>query len=206
MNLNRGQIGVTNAKFIGSLITNYIYQLTLHQARLAPENRPFLPIYIDELGQFLKLPVDLEDALAVSRSMKVGYILASQHLTQLPSTLRTSVLSNCRSKIIFTLEHHEAKELASQAPELTFEDFMTLAPFHFYAQMPIFYNHFKWVSGRSLPLSKNAQSIDELYAESLEYYGDDLANFENTPLQNKKDEIPPENLGRKKRGGQNGEN
>ena len=70
--------------------------------------------------------------------MKVGYILASQHLTQLPSTLRTSVLSNCRSKIIFTLEHHEAKELASQAPELTFEDFMTLAPFHFYAQMPIF--------------------------------------------------------------------
>ena len=72
--------------------------------------------------------------------------------------------------------------------------------------MPIFYNHFKWVSGRSLPLSKNAQSIDELYAESLEYYGDDLANFENTPLQNKKDEIPPENLGRKKRGGQNGEN
>ena len=57
-----------------------------------------------------------------------------------------------------------------------------------------------------LPLSKNAQSIDELYAESLEYYGDDLANFENTPLQNKKDEIPPENLGRKKRGGQNGEN
>ena len=206
VNLNRGQIGVTNAKFIGSLITNYIYQLTLHQAHLAPENRPFLPIYIDELGQFLKLPVDLEDALAVSRSMKVGYILASQHLTQLPSTLRTSVLSNCRSKIIFTLEHHEAKELASQAPELTFEDFMTLAPFHFYAQMPIFYNHFKWVSGRSLPLSKNAQPIDELYAESLEYYGDDLANFENTPLQNKKDEIPPENLGRKKRGGQNGEN
>ena len=98
VNLNRGQIGVTNAKFIGSLITNYIYQLTLYQARLAPENRPFLPIYIDELGQFLKLPVDLEDALAVSRSMKVGYILASQHLTQLPSTLRTSVLSNCRSK------------------------------------------------------------------------------------------------------------
>ena len=63
---------MTNAKFIGSLITNYIYQLTLHQAHLAPENRPFLPIYIDELGQFLKLPVDLEDALAVSRSMKSG--------------------------------------------------------------------------------------------------------------------------------------
>lgn len=206
VNLNRGQIGVTNAKFIGSLITNYIYQLTLHQARLAPENRPFLPIYIDELGQFLKLPVDLEDALAVSRSMKVGYILASQNLTQLPSALRISILSNCRSKIIFTLEHHEAKELASQAPELTFEDFMTLAPFHFYAQMPIFYNHFKWVSGRSLPLSKNAQPIDKLYAESLERYGDDLANFENTQLQNKKNEIPPENLGRKKRGGQNGEN
>ena len=206
VNLNRGQIGVTNAKFIGSLITNYIYQLTLHQARLAPENRPFLPIYIDELGQFLKLPVDLEDALAVSRSMKVGYILASQNLTQLPSALRTSILSNCRSKIIFTLEHHEAKELASQAPELTFEDFMTLAPFHFYAQMPIFYNHFKWVSGQSLPLSKNAQPIDKLYAESLERYGNDLVNFENIPLQNKKDETPPKNLGRKKRGGQNGEN
>lgn len=83
---------------------------------------------------------------------------------------------------------------------------MTLAPFHFYAQMPIFYNHFKWVSGQSLPLSKNAQPIDELYAESLERYGDDLVNFENIPLQNKKDETPPKNLGRKKRGGQNGEN
>lgn len=207
VNLNRGQIGVTNAKFIGSLITNYIYQLTLHQARLTPENRPFLPIYIDELGQFLKLPVDLEDALAVSRSMKVGYILASQHLTQLPPTLRASVLSNCRSKIIFTLEHHEAKELATQAPKLVAEDFMSLAPFHFYAQMPIFYNNFKWVVGKSLPLSKIKQPIDDLYAESLERYGDNIETFERIiTLQNKKDETPPENLGRKKRGGRDGKN
>lgn len=167
--LNKGLIGTENTKFIGAILLGCLYQLTLLRAKETARNPIF--IYIDEVADYLKLPVPLEDALSMSRSLGVGYILVNQFSKQLPKQLRESIYANCHNQIIFGLSMNEAKELARLVPELSSEDFYKLPPFQAYVRVPIVKNTFKWLSAKTLPAPPAFRRKDELYGESFQRYG-----------------------------------
>lgn len=191
--LNKGLIGAENAKFIGAILLGCLYQLTLLRAKETVRKPVF--IYIDEVADYLKLPVPLDDALSMSRSLGVGYVLANQFSKQLPSQLRQSIYANCRNQIIFGLSMNEARELAGLVPELSAEDFYRLPPFQAYAKVATSANRFNWLSVKTLPAPPAFRKKDEIYGESLERYGITLTE------ENSFEEIskPISGIGRKKK-------
>jgi hypothetical protein len=92
-------------------------------------------VYVDEAPRFVHLPTSLADALAISRSLSVGWFLAAQFRSQFPPELRTAVDINARSKIAFATEADEARDLARLAPGLEAEDFMALRRFEAYVNL-----------------------------------------------------------------------
>lgn len=191
--LNKGLIGAENAKFIGAILLGCLYQLTLLRAKETVRKPVF--IYIDEVTDYLKLPVPLDDALSMSRSLGVGYILANQFSKQLPKQLRHAIYANCHNQIIFGLSMDEAKEMARLVPELSAEDFYKLPPFQVYARVPIVKNTFKWLSAKTLPTPPAFRQKDEIYGESFKRYGSDLnedISFETTKK-------PTSRIGRRKK-------
>ena len=76
-------------------------------------------VYVDEAPRFLNLPVSLADALAVSRSLSVGWFLAAQFRNQFPPALRQAVDMNARSKIVFATEYDDARDTAKLTRDLS---------------------------------------------------------------------------------------
>ena len=178
-----------------------LYQLTLLRAKEQIRKPVF--IYIDEVADYLKFPVPLGDALSMSRSLGVGYILANQFSKQLPSQLRESIYANCHNQIIFGLSMNEAKEMAKLTPELSAEDFYNLSPFQTYSKVKVSSNNFKWISAKTLPAPPISRQKDKLYGASLEIYGT-TSEQEEKKVINALKELPlhQSNIGRKKKGGQ----
>ena len=191
--LNKGLIGAENAKFIGAILLGCLYQLTLLRAKETVRKPVF--IYIDEVADYLKLPVPLEDALSMSRSLGVGYVLANQFSKQLPKQLRESIYANCHNQIIFGLSMNEAKELAGLVPELSAEDFYKLPPFQVYTKVPIVKNTFKWLSAKTLPAPPAFRKKDEIYGESFKRYGSVFPEEQSSQPASK----PIYGIGRKKK-------
>lgn len=133
--LNEGLIGPGTASLLGSLIVADLWQAAQERAdEPGAEERPGL-IFVDEAPRFLHLPVSLADALAVSRSLSVGWFLAAQFRSQFPPALRTAVDMNARSKVVFATEYEDARDMAKLTRELGPEDFMALPRFHAYANL-----------------------------------------------------------------------
>nr|WP_243876358.1 type IV secretory system conjugative DNA transfer family protein [Streptomyces sp. 846.5] len=133
--LNEGLIGPGTASLLGSLIIADLWQATQERAdEPGADKRPGM-IYVDEAPRFLNLPVSLADALAVSRSLSVGWILAAQFRSQFPPAVRTAVDMNARSKIVFATEYEDARDMAKLTRSLTAEDFQALPKFHAYATL-----------------------------------------------------------------------
>lgn len=193
--LNKGLIGAENAKFIGAILLGCLYQLTLLRAKERVRKPVF--IYIDEVADYLKLPVPLDDALSMSRSLGVGYILANQFSKQLPKQLlRHAIYANCRNQIIFGLSMDEAKEMSNLVPELSAEDFYKLPPFQAYAKVSIVRNTFKWLSVKTLPEPPAFRKKDEIYGGSFKRYG-------STPIEKPLSETAEKTIsgiGRRKKG------
>jgi hypothetical protein len=134
--LNEGLIGPGVASLIGSLVIAEVWQAV--QERASEPGAHLRPgtVYVDEAPRFVHIPTSLEDALAISRSLSVGWFLAAQYRSQFPSELRTAVDINARSKVIFKTEADDARDIAHKlAPGLESADFMALPKFHAYANL-----------------------------------------------------------------------
>ncbi|MDO4902599.1 MAG: type IV secretion system DNA-binding domain-containing protein [bacterium] len=193
VSLNKGLIGVETAKFVGAILLGCLYHLTLLRAKESVRKPVF--IYIDEVADYLKLPVPLGDALSMSRSLGVGYVLANQFSKQLPKSLRESIYANCHNQIIFGLSMNEAKELAGLVPELSAEDFYNLPPFQVYARVATSGNQFRWLSAKTLPAPPAFRRKAEIYGDSLKRYGT-MPNEESPPPITSK---PVSKIGRRKK-------
>lgn len=133
--LNEGLIGPGTASLLGSLAIADLWQATQERANEPDADKRPGVVYVDEAPRFLNLPVSLADALAVSRSLSVGWFLAAQFRSQFPSALRTAVDMNARSKIVFATEYEDARDTAKLSRDLTAEDFLALPRFHAYANL-----------------------------------------------------------------------
>lgn len=178
INLNKGVLGTESARLLGSIITASLHALTLRRAQIPPEKRHPVMIYIDEFSAYISVAEDFEESLAMARSLGVGYTLAHQTLSQLPTSLKFAIEANCKSKIIFSLGMSDAREIARQTTELSAEDLHTLPPYQVYARVPMFANHYKWISGRTNPLPPASRDGAKLFLSSLLKYGTPLEEVE----------------------------
>ena len=169
--LNRGLIGAESAKLLGSLIVGLTWSLALSRAKIVPEKRHMVSVYIDELQDYLALPTSFSDALAQARGLGVAYTVAHQYRGQLPPDIKAGIDANCRNKIIFGLNSDDAKDMAAQAPELQALDFMSLPRYRIYTSFQSGGKSTGWISGQTLPPSPPLRLAAELKAESMKRYG-----------------------------------
>lgn len=154
VSLAKGLIGAEAAALLGSLVIAELWQATLGRAAVPADQRSPVIVYADEFQTYTRLPTDLADALAQSRGLGLGWVLAHQHLGQLPTTLRAAVLANARSRVIFQLASDDANVVArSSAGALTADDFERLPRHEVYVQLVHEGQVTGFASGRTLPLA-----------------------------------------------------
>lgn len=169
--LNRGLIGGESARLLGSLIVGLTWTLALSRAKLPPERRHMVGVYIDELQDYLSLPTDLSDALAQARGLGVALTLAHQYRDQLPVNIRSGIDANARNKIVFGLQAKDAKDMAAMAPELVAEDFMALPRYRVYTSFQSGGRNTGWIQGQTLPPPLTLREAVEIKAMSQSAYG-----------------------------------
>lgn len=134
--LNEFLIGPITAQLLGSLIVAETWSATMERAtERSPTDHP-ASVVVDEVQQYLHLPVSIDDALTRSRSFGVGWALAHQHRGQIPASTLAAIDSNAKNKIFFKpLDPSDATAFARQAPELQAVDFMQLGKHQVYANL-----------------------------------------------------------------------
>ncbi|MGE3194743.1 MAG: type IV secretory system conjugative DNA transfer family protein [Dehalococcoidia bacterium] len=186
--LNEGLVGPLTAELIGSLVIAEVWQAVQERAaEKGHEKRPGF-VYVDEADRFLNLPVSLTDALARSRSLSVGWFLATQFFDQLPKDMKSAVKSNARTKVVFRLESDDdARTFARLAPELTDEDFMALGRYEVYLRLVADGITTGWALGKSLPPTPVTSDPDQVRRISRQHHRPDPADDTLPPI----DTVPP---------------
>jgi len=192
--LNRGIIGAESAKLLGSLIVGLTWSLALSRAKIPPEKRHMVSVYIDELQDYLALPTSFSDALAQARGLGVAYTVAHQYRGQLPPDIKAGIDVNCRNKIVFGLNADDAKDMAKQAPELQALDFMSLPRYHIYTSFQSGGRSTGWINGQTLPPSPPLRLAAELKAESMKRYGVPAEQAELIQMMTKQESQPDPNI------------
>jgi hypothetical protein len=176
--VNSGQLGNEAARLFGSLLVSQLWHLTLARASQPQAARLPVSIYIDEAQEFIRIG-DLADALARSRSLGVAWHIAHQFRAQMPVEMRSAIDANARNKIIFGLPSDDAKAMATMAPELTAEDFMSLPKYAAYVRLMAKGQQLNWISAQALEPLPRISDPDELAERSQRRYGFQLPSPED---------------------------
>ena len=169
--LNEALIGPITAQLLGSLIVAETWSATLERASEPDPTAKPATVVIDEVQQYLHLPVSIEDALSRSRSYGVGWHLAHQHRQQLPPSTRAAVDSNAKSKIVFQpLDPDDASGLARQARDLQAADFLSLGQYQAYANLTAGGSPAGWALVRTLPPPAPTGLGEQIRARSRDQY------------------------------------
>lgn len=169
--LQKGVIGPEAAQLLGALVVAELWQAIQERAAVPPQDRDVVTIVLDEVQEYLRLPTDLADALATSRSLGAAFHVAHQYLDQLPPSMRTAFEANCRSRVFFQLAARDAKAAAAMAPGLEPEDFMALPARHVYAQLVRHGAVTDWASGRTLDTPAPTSPPEAVKRASRTAYG-----------------------------------
>jgi len=199
--LRRGVIGPEAAALIGSLFIAELWQAVLGRTAIAPERRHIVAVYADEFQDYVHLPTDLADALAQARGLGVALTLAHQHLAQLPSPLRASVLANARSRVCFQLAGDDAQAMARlSGGQLQPQDFQRLPRFEAYAQLVAAGEVTEFASMRTVPLGPALTASDAVRDLSRSRYGRPVEEVE-AEIRNLLEGEPDDrgNVGRRRR-------
>jgi hypothetical protein len=128
--LPKGELPDTAVPLLGSIMVGKAWQCALQRSALSDGKRPETVLYIDECHNFLNLPHAFEDVLAEARGMRLGLVLAHQHLGQLDRTLAEAISANARNKVLFNASPEDAHRLARHTlPELGEDDLSHLDGF-----------------------------------------------------------------------------
>jgi hypothetical protein len=125
VNLNGIRVGQQTAGLAGTLLVNAVWQAV----RSVTTNKPNF-LYLDEFQDFTNLPVDLESMLAKARSSKLGAVLAHQNLSQLRPEIRSGVMANTATKIVFRISSDDARLMARELSRYVDDTDFTSLPEH----------------------------------------------------------------------------
>ena len=133
VDLAKGTIGEEAAALLGSLVIGGLWRAMLNRTTIAPERRHPVSVVLDEFQDYLRLPLDLSEALAQARGLGVSFTLAHQFMHQLDAPMRSAVLANAQNRICFRLADEDARLLATTGSGLESEDFASLGAYEFYS-------------------------------------------------------------------------
>ncbi|MFI5885682.1 type IV secretory system conjugative DNA transfer family protein [Streptomyces sp. NPDC051554] len=113
VNLNTGVIGSETSQMIGALLVTQLWQAMQRRALMPSTHRQPAMVVIDEVQNYLRLPVDLGDMFAQARGLGVGLTVAHQHMGQLSPKMRAGLIANARSRVVFRPSSEDGAVLAS---------------------------------------------------------------------------------------------
>ncbi|MFI7077165.1 type IV secretory system conjugative DNA transfer family protein [Micromonospora sp. NPDC049903] len=121
--LPKGVLGEETTRILGSMIVARVWQAAIARATIPEDQRKDAVLYVDECQNFLTLPGSVGDMLAEARGFRLGLVLAHQDLAQLPTDVAAAVSANARSKVFFTVDPADARELSRHTkPEMDEHD------------------------------------------------------------------------------------
>ena len=178
VDLSRAQLGPEASSLLGSAIISMIWQVILGRGSIAPEKRHPVLVYADEFQEFVKLPVDFSDALAMSRGLGVGWVLSHQFTSQLDANLRAAVMATVQSKVAFRMGTEDARIMSANSA-LEPEDFASLGAYECYLQLVADGSVQPWCSGRTLPPPTETSDEEEIRRASRVRWGIPRAETES---------------------------
>ncbi len=129
--VNLAGLGAETARLTGTLLINALWQAVKSGRSRQPS---FL--YVDEFQDFLQLPISPETMLAQARSFGLGMVLAHQHLEQLSREMKSAIMANARSKVVFQTNADDAFAFSrAMGRSVSEHDFMNLRPFEVITQL-----------------------------------------------------------------------
>ncbi len=111
VNLSRGRLK-GGANLLGALLVSKIQMAAFSRADMPQTKRKQFYLYIDEFQNFAT--ESFIEMLSEARKYKLALILAHQNLSQLPRTLRDSILANCGIQACFRVNREDAQMLARE--------------------------------------------------------------------------------------------
>jgi hypothetical protein len=118
VNLAKGKIGEAPAQLFGGLLVTALGLAGLGRADVPQKERRDFFIYMDEFQTFTTLA--LANMLAELRKYGVGLVLANQYMDQIESEIRTAILGNAGTLVVFRVGSRDA-EPSKQESGLRFE-------------------------------------------------------------------------------------
>ena len=179
VNLNSGIIGAETASLIGAILVTQLWQEIQRRASVPATKRRPVAVVIDEVQNYLRLPVDVGDMLAQARGLGVSLTLAHQHLGQLNSRLQAAFLANARSKVVFRPSVGDQEPLArGLGGGLTPADLEGLGKFEAYVRLVVDQPASRPVAVRTLGLGDALSKPEQVRERSLSRYGIDGAELD----------------------------
>jgi hypothetical protein len=179
--LASGILGDEAASLLGALIVAEIWNATTARAGIAPEQRRHVMVYLDEWQRLVHLPTPMASVLAEARGFGVGMTLAHQEMGgQLTPDLRSAVLANARSRVLFQLPADDARLMARQlGGPLTADDLQGLGAYEVAAQLFAGGSTQSGATGKTRPLSPPSADPEEIRRWSRQQYGVDREEIEH---------------------------
>lgn len=112
-NLAKGTIGEQASNLLGSLLVSHLQLIAMERGSLPQEDRVPFHIHVDEFQTFSS--DTFATLLSESRKFKLRFTLVNQFLDQVAPIIRSAVLGNAGSLVVFRVGSTDAKILA---PEL----------------------------------------------------------------------------------------
>lgn len=143
VNLSKGQVGETNMRLLGSMITTRIFLAAMSRADLSEGDIKKLPnfyFYVDEFQNFAN--DTFADILSEARKYKLNLVIANQYIKQLEAnddtTVKDAVFGNVGTTIAFRVGPFDAEQLETVfLPEFTKEDLVNLGFAQIYLSLMI---------------------------------------------------------------------
>jgi hypothetical protein len=200
ISLGSGSLGRETASLLGALLIDQLWSaLTARGNADGGRHRP-VSIVLDEWQRFVRLPIDLGEALAMARSYRAGLTLANQSPSQIPTELRLAALSQTRSKIVFEVGADDAPMLArSLGAPITADDLVHLERYQAVARLTVNNESTQPFSLRTRPLSPAISDPADVLRRSHARYGQSRDDVERAIRARLEPDVPDGPVGRRRR-------
>lgn len=168
-NLATGRIGEDNSHLLGGLLLTAVKLAAMERATSFPS----LMVYIDEFQNYTT--DSIATMLSEARKFGLGLILAHQYLDQLPESIRSAVLGNVGTMVVFRVGATDAMTLEPEfAPPFTAADLQNLPRYHTAIKLTARGEQLPPFSARTLPATlpppNAAATIERVKANSRQRF------------------------------------